>query len=649
MSRRKTEFAQHLRFSTRRCRCGAERLLGQVCVECGMRPRITEVDSEVQRRKRVAVEVRTAEWHLVAQDSAEIDDLLERASTIIDKFLRPLSALSRPEGRGAIDELLAAAQAVEQLVLDAAVARPRPYRRIGQVLSEVCCLVRDCLYGFLDASGADTLLLAQELGRTAQASLDAAAARLPELTRARADLNQLMLSDDDEFLELLAQRVVEGTAEGILGADRLGRDVVRRVITVVEKPREGVGLGMLWAATYAQILFDYDRFCSLAATLYRRLLARSGPFDDLVADAEWRDRHQRALTKLVDSADTLKNMLAIAQHDRAAVRAVLLFVQDIYEGACKHYAATILAQLGTRTYAEFMKARHRAPLIHHVHDNAATRALAEGLLGPLRNASGHNDYDVRDGLVVLEPGSTETVLSDVQFADEALLFTESAMALSLAFEIALAQRGASTQTQTDQSLLSSDQVVRLLVASAGLSDVAIDVASEVVAITGTGALHSPMPTVGALLLALARTAMTLILTWHEHERSRVLCVPLDVARAHAEMQADSLEQELAFIELCSMTRLDGKPFLTRAGFRHSVALKAGAVIRGTPRECGSRFRTLRTLATRVGDHHCAETLRLVTRFQRLVAQNQVLEAAAADAVNELSRWEQQTVANPFVE
>jgi len=62
----------------------------------------------------------------------------------------------------------------------------------------------------------------------------------------------------------------------------------------------------------------------------------------------------------------------VAQHDRAAVRSVLLFVQDVYEGACKHFAATILAQLGTRTYAESMAERRTAPLVHHVRDNAMT-------------------------------------------------------------------------------------------------------------------------------------------------------------------------------------------------------------------------------------------------------------------------------------
>jgi len=527
MSRRRREFGQQLRFSTIRCRCDGQRLLGQPCTDCGMRPRDIEVDVEVQRRTRIVQQVRTAERTLAADDDAQLDELLDRTSTIIDQFLRPLAILSRPEGRDAISDLLAAAQALEQLVLDAAVPRLRPYRRIGLILSDVCHLVRDSLMGFLDALGADTLLLAQGLGKAAQENLDAATARLPALHRARSDLDQLMSSEDDGFLELLSRRIAEGNTQGILEGDRLGREVVQRIIGPAEEPTEGSGLGVLWASTFAQVFLDYDRFCSLAATLYR-LLAVPGPFDALVLDAEWRGRHQRALTAVVDSSDTLHNMLAVAQHDRAAVRSVLLFVQDIYEGACKHFAATILAQLGTRTYAASMAAARRtAPLVHHVRDNAMTCSLAEGLLGPLRNASGHNDYAVRDGSVVLEPGPTETAMTDVQFTDAALLFTESAMALSLAFEIALVQRGASTQPENGQSLLSPDRVVRLLMASSGLSDVFVEVTSEAAVIAGRGTVASPMTLIAAVLPALPESVTTLSLEWEADSHTRVLSVPVD--------------------------------------------------------------------------------------------------------------------------
>lgn len=139
------------------------------------------------------------------------------------------------------------------------------------------------------------------------------------------------------------------------------------------------------------------------------------------------------------------------------------------------------------------------------------------------------------------------------------------------------------------------------------------------------------------------------MTWHEAERTRCLNVPLDLARAHARCEAESLEHELSFMELAHMTTLDGERFLTQAAFRHSVALKAGAVVKGTPQEFGIRFRVLRDLCTRVGDQAFAETLRLVMRAQRLITMKEPADAPTTHAVDELLAWEQQRVHKPFVE
>jgi hypothetical protein len=648
MSKRRKDFAQQLHFSTRRCRCGSWRLLSQPCADCGEKPRDVEVDQEVQRRKRIVRQVQVANLDLQPATDQTVDDLINRAGTIIDQFLLPLAKVSKPPGSDAIGQLLDAAQAIEQLVLDTSVPQPRPYLRIGRILFEVCSLVRDSLFRFLDASGAPTLLDAQAIGRDAQRQLDAAAQRIQMLAAARDELDQLTSSADNGFFELIARRVIAGTEEGFLGADRLGHDVVRHIIGDTEEPGDGVGLGVLWASTYAQILFDYDRFCALAAKLFQ-LLQAPGAFDALATDEEWRAWHRDAHTKLADAGENLQNMLAVAQHDRAAVRAVLLYVQDIYEGACRHFASTILAHLGTGTYADHMQNREKRPLVQYLRDNTASHDLAVGLLGPLRNASGHNDYEIRDRLIVLTRAKSETVLNDIDFADSALQFTESATALSLAFEIALLQRGIPTAVEHDQSLLTPDVVVRLFVASAGLSDVEVKLSSDVATITGWGTLASPMPTVGALLLGLPEWATTLMLTWHEAERTRCLQVPLALARAHARCESGSLENDLTFTELVHMTKLDDERFLTRSGFRHSVAIKAGAVVKGTPQEFGIRFRLLRDLCMRVGDNQFAETLRLVMRAQRLIAMQEPADAATSRAVDELLAWEQQRVPNPFVE
>ncbi len=558
----------------------------------------------------------------------------------------PLAEISRPDGREAVNRLAEAACRVEQLVLDAASPAPRPFRQTSQLLSEMCKAVRGALYGFLDVLGADDLLQAQELQRAAQAQLDSATQQIPALARAQDNLLLLMSSSESQLLDLLTHRLLESPERGLIGADQLGQAAAKAIIGEFEQPVDGIGLGALWSTVVAETLFDYDRFCSIARTLYS-LISGQNTFDSLAIDPAWLDRHRRALIAFIDSGELLQNMISTAPHDRAVVRSLLLYVQDIFEGACKHFAATILAVIGTKPYDQAMTGRS-APLVHHVNDNPTTRMLAEGLLGRLRNSSGHYDFEVRGDLVVLDPGPNELPMSGPTFTNELLYFTESAMALCLAFEIALAQRGTPTPPLQEHSLLSPTHVVRLMLASSGLSDVSIAVVEDLIFVEGTGQLSSPIATVGGLLTALPDNLATLIIEWDEGGQNRVLNVPLALARLYS-LQSDEFDRELAFMELCCLTTLDGSPFMTQAGFRHSVALKAGSVVKSAPLEMASMFRRLRDLAARTGDDHCAEVLRLVMRVQRLLAQGEVAEPAATRALDELSEWERTPVTQVFAE
>ena len=56
----------------------------------------------------------------------------------------------------------------------------------------------------------------------------------------------------------------------------------------------------------------------------------------------------------------------------------------------------------------------------------------------------------------------------------------------------------------------------------------VDLSSDVAIITGWGTLAPPIATVGALLPALPESATTLVLTWHEADRTRCLQVPLEL-------------------------------------------------------------------------------------------------------------------------
>jgi hypothetical protein len=649
VSRRRRELGMQLKFSTRQCRCGEQRLVGRSCVTCGMRPRSGEVDTEVLRRKRILAQVKGEDLALCAREDIELTELTDRLGNIIDSFLRPLAAMSRPDGGGAVGELIQARCRVEQLVLDASVPMRRPYREVGKVLASIVNLIRDSLFGFLEVLGADDPVAAESGRKSAQAQLDVATGRLGDLSRAIDDLLLVVSSDHGSLLELLSRRLVDAPQTGILGADQAGHATVQRVIGASEQPAAGVGLGVLWGAAVAQVVYDYDRFSGVASVLYQ-LMAGPGAFAVLAADSAWRQRHEKALVALLDSSDMVERMLSVAPHDRATVRSLLLFVQDVFEGACKHFAATILAQTGSRTYADLMDGRRSAALVHQVNDDPSTQPLAEGLLGRLRNSSGHYDFEVRNELIILDPGPREVVRTAEEFTDDLLYFVESAAALCLAFEIALAQRGTPTVITGGHPLLTPEYVLRLMATAAGLWDVRVTMMADTIAVVGTGALEAPFSTAGALLTAIPERVAVLSLVWDVDGRLRELVVPVPLARSYLQVdETDTFAKELAFMELGCMTTLDGQPFYTPAAFRHSVALKAGAVVKATPTERGRRFRILRELAIRVGDLHCAEVLRLITRVQRLMVQGEVAEPDALQALDELSAWESTPVSEVFVE
>jgi hypothetical protein len=614
-----------------------------------MRPRSGEADTEVQRRKRILARVNSEDLVLSAREDIDLTELTGQLGDVIDSFLRPLAAVSRPHGDGAVGELIQARRRVEQVVLDAGVPMRRPYREAGKVLCSIANLIRDSLFGFLEVLGADDPLAAEAGRQSAQAQLDLATSRLGDLSRAIDDLLLVVSSDHGSLLELVSRRLVNAPQPGLLGADQAGHATVQRVIGVGEQPAAGVGLGVLWGFAVAQVAYDYDRFCGVASTLYQ-LISGPGAFAVLAADPAWRQRHEKALVALLDSSDMVERMLSVAPHDRAVVRSLLLFVQDVFEGVCKHFAATVLAQTSPRTYADLMDGRRSAALVHQVNDNPSTQLLAEGLLGRLRNSSGHYDFEVRNELIVLDPGPREAVLTAEEFTDDLLHFVESAAALCLAFEVALAQRGTPTVITDGHPLLTPEYVLRLMATAAGLWDVQVKVLPDTIAVVGTGALESPLSTAGAFLTAIPEGTSVLSLAWDVDGRVRELVVPVPLARSYLQVEeTDAFAKEVAFTELGCMTTLDGQPFFTQAAFRHSVALKAGAVVKATPTEMGRRFRILRELAIRVGDLHCAEVLRLVTRVQRLMMQGEVAEPGALQALDELSAWESTPVSEVFVE
>jgi hypothetical protein len=405
----KKDSAIKLAFATRRCNCGGTRLAANSCPECGAKPRTGEVDVPLQRRQRL----RTAFLRRrIPTEPKETDffDILDRAGKVADPLLKQLAIVAVADQEH-LDALLSAALAVDQLVADSPPTQPRPWTRPGRLLHEGGSRLSTGLYGFVDAMAASTLLDAQRIQAEAQAQLDAAASSATALDRSVSELRKLFELSSGKFVEALAERVhgmvatVSPDGEmSLLETDRAAAERVRQIVGD-EHVVEGVGLGVLWMTALAEVIYDYDEFLSTASGTYA-LLRDSTRFQELPLMDEWQQNATRARRSMVDASTALDAMLAAARHETAQARGMLLFAQDMTEGAGKHYLATLVAITGRKSYSSLVGSDAGA-LLNTARQHASLRQIVRGIDPALRRASAHLDFEVRQNAVVLQPGPHE--------------------------------------------------------------------------------------------------------------------------------------------------------------------------------------------------------------------------------------------------
>jgi hypothetical protein len=644
----KKDFVMRLSFSTRGCSCGGTRLAAHPCPECGAKPRQGEVDIPLQRRQRIRSAFLDKR---VSVEPCESDffDLLERAGQVVDPFLKALAALAAAD-REDLVAILSAGRVVDQLLADSSLTQPRPWTRPGRLLHEGVAQLSAGLYRFVDAMAASTLLDAQRIQAEAQAELDAAALSAAALGRSVSDLSSLFDLSSETFVQALATRVqdmVEAVSTGgslsLLDVDRA---LVARVHQLVgdEPVADGVGLGVLWATALAEVIFDYDEFVSTASGIYA-LLRASGGFDGLHRTTAWQENQARARRSMMGASTALDAMLAAARHDTAEVRGMLLFAQDLIEGAGKHCLATLLAVTGGRSYGSLM-AYDAGRLLNNARQQARLTHLVDGVDPAFRRASAHLDFEVREQTVVLQPGPHEQILDATQFFDRLLHLTESLHAVSTAIEVRILQAGG-TLDLAGLELLATEDLVKLVLVSAGLEGVEVRIDGDTLLANAAGVLDDALSIVAAFMPIMPTQLQGVHMTWGTPGRTRTLVVPLNIMRPYLSAPEDSFEKTLRFWELTSAALLDDHPILRREGLRKLAALSAAESVGLPITELIKRVRSIRETVTRIGDEDCAEVLRSFIRFLRHRAMGEDHDPEDLGALRRIDTWGKARIKEPF--
>lgn len=602
------------------------------------------MDVELQRRQRVAAAYRTRSSDLEPLP-ASLVDLIDRAGGVTSPFLRALSNLSESPIDDA-SELLRAGQLLDQLVADSSLPQLRPWRRPGRLVHDAIKTLRASLDRFVDAFSTDSLLSAQAIQLDAQRRLDAAAALTSDLGVAIHDVDQILNAPAATVLTALASRVQDVLQDeqprSILQIDQACVERVRGIVGPDEPLEGGIGLAVLWSTVFAEVLFDYDEYLVAASGTYEVL--RSDGFEVLTSDAGWLANQARVVQVFVDAGTAINALLAAARHDAAAVRAMLIFAQDLAEGPAKHVLATLLTITKRKSYETYMSCK-LGVLLDAASKSAELNAVVAGMNAVLRNASAHLDFDIRDDYVVLGHGDAEVVLTPDEFADALLEFAQVVHALSIAVQLRLLQRGIEASHALPAGLDPSE-LVAVLLTSAGLRDVRVAIKDTTLIVVGTGELVSPMTSVASLSFALPPEVALVRVDWVS-DGAHTLVVPMDRFRNYATAPDGPVKTE-RFMVLCANSRFDGQSVLRRGALRTLVGVEAGKAISLPLPEGIARLRALRQLAQSCTDPGAASVLRLVIRALRLQATGGHAEPEVRGALDAVVSWAGVPVDQPFL-
>lgn len=638
-----------LRFSTRVCEgCGGKRLAANPCPDCKRAAAVHEVDPEVQRRCRVAVDLKgVLRAEPTAGMPANMDEFMELAQDTISSFLTALKPVATSDG--GLERARSAVRDVARLAAWSTWEAPRPYRSVWRDLSAVGPEMSKSADLWIEVHGSATMLEAQQRAEEAQAHLDAVAVHA---SRSRNELDELSLvvdSDATQMLRLASEialrRYSRETGEDVslIAVDTFGRERLARVVGDARHVEPGVGLALLWMTVIGEVLLDDRRLYQVARTAYG-MLTKSNGLAAVVRQADWQAKQREAMIAVRRIMSMLENMSGSADEPETAARAALPAVQDLVHRPMRHVLATLLAANRRQTYGAFAS-RDGADMLKQYGQLVDTMAI--GSAEALRNASAHSDYIVDPQGVTLDPHGCTLRLTWAELDDGVLESLETVIALCLAVICAMTIEGLADEgpaSLEDAGVTLSDTLVATLMMG-GWTDVTVSIGGDRCTVKAAGAIASVLPLVAAIGVGLPESVELIHVDLADGDRHRTLIVPtagLRVRRATAHE-----DDELSMAEYMMSIRLDGETFMTPVAFRHLIAMRVGSALGLEYSAFVREARRHRAAAQRVEDEHLVRLVGSVLEIRRC----QELDAAPSDQakrdLDEFAQLERIRVPEPY--
>lgn len=539
-----------LTFATITCdRCDGVRLMTQACPECGLRPRPHETQPDLDRRRKLLRELKSAPHPELGEIRTDVDAALDEIPMLIKNVTSALARASKTSSRSA-RELVEAFGELDARVAYWSQRQPRPITNRGRSLGRSLQLLRSGLGTFADALGEPTLLAAQAKESEGQRLIDAAADELDTL-RAAGEAEQLLLSADGLGRMGASARALAGGDKALESLDEQLQHIAGRDDN--DRPL-GLGLNLHLFRQLMLALLDLDECLDVARVAEENM----GDLSSICLDPAWQARHGVVTAQFSSAAFNLSRI--DDENDLEAVNAALNLVMQCRDGVIRHCLATLLATDAAQ-YHGLMR-RGAGHVIKQSSLRFSRLRLNENLSQDLRHAAAHFDYDVVNDMFVTTANGAEVQLTVDEFLDQVLGYLQTSVSLLVAVLSTTAVQGLELEISRhtpERDLLAA---MEMLVGFVGFAGASATRDTSTLRVSGEGDVER-FSTAAAGLAAIAPETIERICARIADGRGRaqVWEAPVAAYRDYSKRDPELSEADglIALARLMSTVRIDTQP------------------------------------------------------------------------------------------
>jgi hypothetical protein len=595
--------------------CGSRFAAMAGCQDC--RKNGPEVDELVEQRRAIVERVRPLLDASHAAEPLVLTEVWGGFSRWMDQLYDALTIIGE-QGADGEEKLSHALTDMTRMRSAAAVTpRRRPFVAVWLLVDRLLEHLDGVARANLAALEAPTPDAAEGHHATAQHHTDAAGDSAQECGRL---LERLGMPAPGSFFDAFTRGTEDAfraaDAQGLTDFDAKGAALYQRITGGGEYPR-GLGVSLMLIEANIREAFDADRFEREVRAAFLAFTERTQPLDGLIADPEWRKNVQRASRELFSaSVEIFDQTRGSIQNEWFETRALLRLSLLLAEGVAPIYLGTLLALRRRRDWKQYRGA-DVGQLLKEARD-AGLGDLTTGIDIGIRDADAHRAYEqLAEGIALT--GRRQVLgreLSGEELLDLALTATESCLLLHTALTCAMTARGVPVEELDAASdLIPKEEQVRMLMSTAGLTNVSTETVGNTLNILGSGYLDAPL--VLSAAAAVEATGLDgidkleFVIQNVDGTEWRAIgpLNPFGTARI-----SSGIAKEAATVEAAARWRVRGELVFSGAYVRHWAAIRMGMTLKGDLRVTLAVVAALAGMADCIGDTKLRQTLEAYGRL-----------------------------------